>query len=457
VSTIQDLVVIGAGPGGFAAAIRAAQLGGKVTLIEEAAYGGHCMHRACIPSKFLLTAAQQVDAIRRAGRLGILVGEPSVDLDVLHDRKELIIDSLRMGMEQLLSERGIRLVRGQGKLVAADTVKVDGERIQACNTVVATGSVPARLPIEGADLPGVIGTEEALALRKLPGRMAILGSGPPEVELAQYYRTMGSEVTLVERDRQLLPGADGELAQRLGRVLYDSGIVIKRNVAVEAVRQGDDGSLAVILSNGGDEVRADRIVAARRLPNSAGLGLRQLGVEMKHGAILVDEQMRTSVDHVYAVGDVTEGAMWSHKANAEGIVAAENAMGLASRMEYASLPICLHTRPQAAWVGLTEAQAEAQGLAVRVGKVPTAISASSLISGDTAGMIKIVAGRYGKILGAHIMAPGAVELINVISVAMLSESTVGELMRFMPAHPAIGEALADAALDVERRALHLPG
>ena len=455
-TTVQDLVVIGAGPGGFAAAMRAAQLGGTVTLIEEASYGGHCMHQACIPSKFLLTAAQHVDAIRRAGRLGILVGEPRIDLDVLHERKELIVDSLRIGMEQLLSERGIRLVSGRGRLVAGDMVEVNGERIQAHNTVIATGSLPTQLPIEGADLPGVIGTEEALALRQIPPRMAILRSGPPEIELAQYFQTMGSQVTLIEGGRQLLPGADGELAQRLGKVLYDSGIAIKRGVAVASISRGDDASLVVALADGKSEIPADRVVAARRLPNSAGLGLRQLGVETKQGAIVVDDGMRTTATHIYAIGDATGGPMWSHKANAEGLVAAENAMGLASRMDYASLPICLHTRPQVAWVGLTEEQAEGQGLTVRVGKVPMAISASSLISGESTGMIKIVAGRYGKILGAHIMAPGAVDLINTVSVAMLSESTVGELMRFMPAHPATGEALADAALDVEKRSLHLP-
>ena len=455
-ATVQDLVVIGAGPGGFAAAMRAAQLGATVTLIEELSYGGHCMHQACIPSKYLLTAAQQVEAIRRAGRLGISVGELRVDLEALHDRKELIVESLRVGMEQLLSERGVRLVARRGRLVAADTAEVGGEKIQVRNAVIATGSVPAQLAIEGAGLPGVIGTEEALALREIPERMAILGSGPPEIELAQYFQTMGSQVTLVESGRQLLPGADGELAQRLGKVLYDSGIAIKRGVAVESIRQGDGGSLVVVLSGGKGEIPVDRVVAARRLPNSAGLGLREIGVEMRHGAIVVDDRMQTSIAHIYAVGDVTEGPMWSHKANAEGVVAAENAMGLTSKVDYASLPICVHTRPQAAWVGLTEEQAKAQGLTVDVGKVPTAISASSLISGETAGMIKIVTGRYGKILGAHIMAPGAVELVNVVSVAMLSESTVSELMRFMPAHPTIGEALADAALDAEKRSLHLP-
>jgi dihydrolipoamide dehydrogenase len=454
VTTVQDVIVIGAGPGGFAAAMRAAQLGGTVTLVEEGAWGGHCMHQACIPTKFLLTAARRLYAIGQAGRSGIVVGEARVDMEALHERKDLVVASLRMGMEQTLADRGIRLLSVRGKLLAPDVVEADGERIRARNVVIASGSVPARPAIEGVDLPGVIGTEEALALRQIPGQIAILGSESWDIELAQYFCTMGSQVTLVERGKQILPEADAELAQRLGKHLHDSGIVIKRGVTAEAIRQVGDSSLVVEFSQDKGQVPADRVVAARRLPNAIGLGLSDLGIETKQGAIVVDAHMQTSIPHVYAVGDVTGGPMWSHKANAEGLVAAEHAMGLASTMNYAALPFCLHTWPPVAWVGLTEQQAEARGLAVRVGKVPTAIGASSLILGETAGMIKIVAGRYDKILGAHIMAPGAIELVNAISIAMLSESTVRELTRFMPAHPSIGELMVEAAFDVEKPSVH---
>ncbi|HEC35250.1 MAG TPA: dihydrolipoamide dehydrogenase, partial [Anaerolineae bacterium] len=205
------------------------------------------------------------------------------------------------------------------------------------------------------------------------------------------------------------------------------------------------------------EIVADKVLAARRLPNSIGLGLRELGVEMEGGAVLVNERMETSVPHIYAIGDVTAGPMWSHKANAEGIIAGENAMGLTSRMNYDILPRCLYTWPEVAWVGLTEEQAEAQDIEVEIGKVPIAINPYAMILDETAGTIKIIAcKKYGKIVGAHIMAPGAVDLINVIAVAMLSEATVGELMRFIPMHPGIGEAMVDAAMDVEKRSLHLP-
>jgi dihydrolipoamide dehydrogenase len=465
---IQDLIVIGGGSGGFAAAMRAAQLGGKVTVVEEAHYGGYCMHKACIPSKFLMTAARLMGRIRKAGRFGIQVQveEPGLDLDALHDRKDLIIEGLRMGTEQLLADYGVTLIEGRGRLVAWDTVEVNpppasphegGGQIKARNILVATASVPAQLPIEGADLPGVIGTEEAMELGEIPPRFAIIGSKPWYLELAQYFHAMGSQVTLVESGPQLLPEADREISQRLGKLLHDAGTVIKRGVSVEAIRQGDDGTLVVVLAGDKGEVIADKVLAARRLPNTAGLGLRQLGVRMEHGAILVNECMETSVGHIYAIGDVTAGPTWSHKANAEGIVAAENAMGLSSRMDYEILPRCLYTWPEVAWVGLTEEQAEAQGIEVEVGKVPTAINPYAMILDETAGTVKVIAcKKYGKIVGAHILAPGAVDLINVVAVAMLSEATVGELMRFIPAHPSIGEALVDAAMDVERRSLHLP-
>ena len=467
---VQDLVVVGAGSGGFAAAVRAAQLGGRVTLIEKALYGGNCMNRACIPAKALMTAARLMASIRRAGRYGIQVGEPKVELEVLHQRKDLTIEGLRMGTEQLLSDRGIRLIEGRARLIAPDSVDVNGARFRARKIILSTGSVAARLALEGADLPGVIGTEEAMELRELPERLAILGSQPWDIELAQYFTVMGSKVTLIESGGRLLPEADREISQRLGKLLHDSGIAIQRRRAVEAIQPDDSGALVIVLAEGKEKVPADKVLASRRLPNSTGLDLRELGLRMGHGAILVDEQMRTSIPTIYAVGDVASprtrfassaasGAepMWSHQANAEGVVAAENAMGRSSKMDYDPVPRCLYTWPEIAWVGLREEQAEAQGIEVSIGKVPMAINPYAMILDETAGMIKVVAGkRYGKILGAHIMAPGAVDLINAVSIAMLSEATVGELMRLVPAHPAIGEALVDAAMDVEKRSLHLP-
>jgi dihydrolipoamide dehydrogenase len=300
-----------------------------------------------------------------------------------------------------------------------------------------------------------MGTEEAVALREIPARLAVIGSQPWDLELAQYFHGMGSQVTIIEPDPRLLPEADREISQRLSKHLYDSGIALRRGVSVEAIRPREDGTLAVVLANG-QEVIADRVLAARRLPNSAGLGLREQGVRTEGGAIVVNDRMETTVPHIYAVGDVVIGPMWSHKANAEGIVAAENAMGRASRMDYTALPRCIYTWPEVAWVGLTEEEALARGLEVTVGRFPVAINPYAMILEEGAGMVKVVAGRYSKILGVHIMAPGAVDLINTAAMAMMAEATVGELIRLIPAHPSIGEALVDAAMDVERRSLHLP-
>ncbi|HSR30157.1 MAG TPA: FAD-dependent oxidoreductase [Anaerolineae bacterium] len=459
---VQDLVVIGGGAGGFAAAMRAVQLGGQVTVVESTHYGGNCMSQACIPLTFLMTAAQFVDSTCRAGRFGIQVDKPQVDMDVLHEHKDLIIDGLRMGTEQLLSDYGIRLIEGRGKLVAPDAVEANGERIKTRNVVIATGSVPTQLPIEGADLPGVIGTKDAVECRDFPKRMAIVGSQPWDLELAQYFHTMGSAVTLIVSGDQVLPQADRGIAQRLGKLLHDAGMVIQRRAGVEAIRQHVDGALVVVLAEGKGEVVADKVLAARRLANSTGLGLREMGVKMERAAVLVDERMETSVPHVFAVGDVTARAtgppgMWSHKANAEGIVAAENAMGLNSHMTYDLLPHCAYTWPQVAWVGLTEEQAEVRGIEYQVGSVPMALNPYAIILDETAGEIKVITEhKYGKILGAHLVAPGAVDLINTVTMAILSEATVGELMRLIPRHPSIGEALVDAAMDVEKRSLHMP-
>jgi dihydrolipoamide dehydrogenase len=437
--------------------MRAAQLGGRVTVVEEAHYGGKCMNKACIPLTFLATAGRLMGAIQNAAHFGIQVGQPRLDVDALHDRKDLIVESLRLGTEGQLGDYGVRLVEGRGKLVDVDTVAVNGERIRARNIVIATGSVSAPLPIEGSNLPGVLSTDEAIDLREIPSRIAIVGNEPWDIELAQYFNWMGSQVTLIAGSRQLLPGADRDISRRLAKLLHDDGIGIERDVDAEAIRRGNDGMLVVRLSDDKGEITVDKVLAARRFPNSTRLGLRELGVETKRGGILVNEELQTTVPHVYAIGDVTGGSMWSHKANAEGIVAAENVMGITSTMEYGALPQCIHTWPEIAWVGLTEDEAEDQGIEVEVGKVPVAINPQALILDETAGALKIVAGkRYGKILGVHMMAPGALDLINVATVAMLSEATVDELMRFIPAHPSIGEAMVDAAMDVEKRSLHLP-
>lgn len=460
----QDLVVIGGGAGGFAAAVRAIQLGAKVTVIESTHYGGSCMNKACIPLTFLMTAAQYARAPRKGPRFGIQLGDPQIDMETMHERKELLVDGLRMGTEQHLADYGVTLIEGRGKLVSRDTVQVDPlpgsgaepQQIQTRMVILATGSAPTQLPLEGADLPGVIGTEEAIAMREIPPRLAIISNQAWDLELAQYFHALGSQVTLIYAGDQVLEQADRDTAQRLAKSLYDDGITIQRRTAVEAIRPGEGGALRVLMA-GGKEIEADKVLAARRIPNSTGLGLREVGVQMEGASVLVDDRMQTNVPGIYAIGDLTPGPMWSHKANSEGLIAAENAMGLVRRMRYDTLPHCAYTWPQVAWVGLTQEQAEAKGIEIEIGKVPTALNPYAMILDETAGELKIITcKKYGKILGAHLVAPGAVDLINTIAVAMMSEATIDELMYFIPRHPSVGEALVDAAMDVEKRSIHMP-
>ncbi len=453
---LQDAVVTGGGAGGFAAAIRAAQLGGKVTIIEKTELGGNCLNRACIPTKTLLASARLLRQARHAVELGITVEGTSFDLQKIHERKDTLIEELRLGTEALLKDNEVRIVQGMGRLAAADTVEVGDERIQGRNLIIATGSAPAQLPIEGADLPGVMGTEEAIELREVPVRFIVIGSGPWELELATFYAVLGSHVTVVERGRQLLPGEDHEIGQRMGQALREQGVELKMSCEVEAIRQRDDGSLLVVLTEGKGEIEADKVLATRRFPNSTGLGLREVGLKLKEGAIVVDERMETSVPHIYAIGDVTGGPMWSHRASAEGLVAAENAMGKPARINHSAIPRCLYTWPQVGAVGLTEAQAEEQGLEFKVGKAPFGINPYAMILGEPMGSVKIISGKYGKILGVHIIGPGAVDLISQAALAIQVEATVEDLGWAVPMHPSSGEAQVDAAQDVEGMALHLP-
>jgi len=452
---MQDVIIIGGGAAGFAAAVRAAQRGGKVTLIEEAELGGNCLNRACIPTKTLLESAVLLERIRRAGELGITVQDVAFDLEKIHQRKDTIVEALRLGTEALLNDHGVQIRRGQARLVAPDTVAVGEERIQGRNIIIATGSVAAEPPIEGADLPGVMGGEEAVELREIPERLVVIGSGPFELEFAYLYCVLGSQVTIVAAGRQLLPCMDHEIGQRMGQALRERGIALRMRAEVEAITQADDGALVVHLTGGKGEIVADKVLVIHRVPRSTGLGLREVGVKTQRGAIVVDERMQTNVPGIYAVGDVTGGS-WSHQANTEGLVAAENAMGRATKMDYRAVPRCLYTWPQVATVGLTEVEAEAQGLEFRVGKVPFGINPKAMIMGNTAGSVKIIAGKYGKILGVHIIGPNAVDLIGEAALAIQAEATVEELGWAVRNHPALAEAQVDAALDVEGMALHLP-
>ncbi len=454
---MQDVIIIGGGPGGIAAAVRAAQLGAAVTIIEEAELGGVCLNRGCVPTKALLASAALLARVRRAGEYGITVGEPSFSLRAAMARKDSMIAELRAGTESLLASYGVKVVRGTAGLVGPRQVEVGGEIIEGRAVIVATGSTPAKPVVDGIDSKGVITTDEALALEEVPARLLILGGGPIGVEFAAMFHGFGSRVTLVEPGPQILPGEDHEVGQRVRQSLRDRGIDVLIKTAPTSIRQQEGEELVVSLAGRSGEVSADKVLTTGRAPCLVDLGLTKVGVRLAGGAIVVDDGMRTNVPGLFAIGDATGGQMLSHLASVQGLVAAENAMGRARRMDYRAVPRCLHTDPEVGCVGLTEAQAEEQGYQFKTSTIPFTLSARATTLGDLEGAVKIVAeARYGKILGVHIVGPQATELIGEAALAIQLEATAEDLAYAIRAHPTLAESQVEAARDILGQAIFLP-
>ncbi len=453
---MQDVIIIGGGAGGIAAAVRAAQLGAAVTIIEEAEFGGVCLNRGCVPTKALLASAALLVRVRRAGEHGITVGEPSFSLRVAMARKDAMVAELRAGTESLLASYGVKLVRGTAGLVGPRQVEVDGEIIEGRAVIVATGSTPTKPATDGIDSKGVITTDEALTLEEVPARLLILGGGPIGVEFAAMFHGFGTRVTLMEPGPQLLPGEDHEVGQRVRQSLRDRGIDVLIKTAPTSIRQ-QEGELVVSLAGRGGEVSADKVLTTARAPCLVDLGLTEVGVRLAGGAIVVDDGMRTNVPGLFAIGDATGGQMLSHLASAQGLAAAENAMGKARRMDYRAVPRCLHTDPEVGCVGLTEAQAEEQGYQFKTSTIPFTLSARATTLGKLEGAVKIVAeARYGKILGVHIVGPQATELIGEAALAIQLEATAEDLAYAIRAHPTLAESQVEAARDILGQAIYLP-
>jgi len=451
------LIVIGGGPGGTAAAIRAAQLGARVTLIERAEIGGNCTNRACVPVEALMSTARLLSQLGAAGCHGIQVSEVSFDLAQAVARKDQVVEEVRMGIEGLLLANEVQVVKGTARLTGPRTVEVDGQLLEGDAIVIATGFVPAKPPIEGVDQEGVITPAEALSLTEVPPRLLVIGGGPPQVALASLFQCFGSQVTLVEADRRLLPGEDEEIRQRMGVALRERGIEVLTGATVSSIqRRGDELVATVVGRRGEREVAADRVLVAERVPDIAGLGLEEAGVETKEGHIAVDERMRTSSPTVYAVGDAA-GGRFSYEATAGGIVAAENAVGGDSRLDLNQVPRCIYGLPEAAAVGLTQEEAEGAGYEVKVSVIPFALNARAMAMGEPVGSIKIVAeARYGKILGVHIIGPWATELIDQAVLAIRMEALAEDLAEAVAGHPALAESRQEAGRDLLGKALYVP-
>jgi dihydrolipoamide dehydrogenase len=449
-----DCVVIGSGPGGYVAAIRAAQLQMRTAIVEKDQIGGRCLNYACIPAKAVLRVADVLSEIREAGDFGISVAEPEVDFPAVMDRRDRVVKTLTGGVSGLMKKNGIEVVEGTGSLVGGGRVRVGERELSARTIVLATGSVKRAIP--GTSFGGrVIGTEEAWALRELPRSIAVVGAGASGAEIASAYARLGTEVLLLEALERVLPTEDADISKLAERGLKKQGMQVLTRTLVSDVEGGES---SVRFSYGGQSGEVDwLVIAAGRGPDVEGLALEAAGVALDDsGLVAVDGAMRTSAEGIYAIGDLVHGPALAHKASDEGVIAVEDAAGLQTHpIEYVDIPRATFCTPNVASFGLTEAQAREQGHDVVVGKVNYGAVGAGTVYGDRTGMVKIVGEkRYGELLGGHIVGSRATELIQELVNARALEGGFPEVARTIHGHPTLSEALMEAARAADGWLIH---
>jgi len=461
-----DVTIIGSGPGGYVAAIRAAQLGLKTALVEKSpALGGTCLHVGCIPTKALLYSAEVLALARDAARFGVKTGDVSLDLAAVHKHKADVVRRDAKGIDFLMKKNGITVYQGHGRLKGPGAVEVaprDGARrlLPSKNVVLATGSVPKMLPGLKVDGTRVVTSTEALALEFVPRTLLILGAGAVGVEFASIYARFGSAVTLVEMLPRVLPVEDEESSAELHKAFKKRGIDIRVGTKVENVKVADKGTEVQVQSDkGGKEtLKADvLLVAVGRRAVTDDLGLEGTRVEIERGFVKADARMRTGEPSVYAIGDLLPTPALAHVASHEGIVAVEAIAGRSpAPIDYDQVPNCTYSEPEVASIGLTEQAARQRGHKVRVGRFPFPVLGKGRIMATQEGFVKLVgAERYDELLGIHIVGPRATELIAEGGMALRLESTVEDLFQAIHAHPTLSEAMGEAALSLLSRGIHL--
>jgi dihydrolipoamide dehydrogenase len=454
-----DCVVIGSGPGGYVAAIRAAQLGMRTAVIESDQVGGRCLNYACIPAKAVLRVADVLDEVRDAGEFGIRVGAPEVDFAAVGERRQKVIKTLTGGVAGLFKKNGIDLIEGHGALTGAGTVRVgsskDGDELDVARCIVlATGSV--KRPIPGTSFGArVIGTEEAWALQELPSSLVVVGAGASGAEIASAYARLGVSVKLFEALDRVLPTEDADISKLVERGLRKQGIEVATGTFVENVQSHE---AHCSFSVAGEEDRADwLVIAAGRGPDVEGLGLDEAGVKLdERGLVAVDGDQRTNVERVYAIGDLVRGPALAHKASDEGVIAVEHAAGLPTHpIEYVDIPRATFCTPNVASFGLTEEQAREAGHDVVVGKVQYGAVGAGTVYGDRTGLVKIVGDkRYGELVGGHVVGAKATELIQELVNAKALEGGYSEVARIVHGHPTLSEAVMEAARAADGWLIH---
>jgi dihydrolipoamide dehydrogenase len=456
-TTSFDVVVIGGGPGGYVAALRAAQLGAKAAVVERDRVGGTCLVRGCIPTKALLQSAELYTLAKAGAPFGVVSDKIGLDWSAALGRKTEVVDKLVKGVEGLLKAGGVTLVQGTACLAGKGVVDVSGERIQAKDIVIATGSAIARIPLKGAEL--TIDSDQILELKEIPGRLAIIGGGVVGMEFAAMFAALGTKVTVFEMLPQVLPMVDADLVTVYAKHLAGLGGEIHTDAKVEEVGK-HKGGLQVRFSSGGKggSIDADQVLlAVGRVPYTQGLEAEKAGVKLERGRVVVDEHLHTSADGIWAVGDVIGGIMLAHVASYEGVCAIENIVGGGNRVpDYHAAPNCIYTDPEIAHVGLGEKEAKEKGIDVKVGRFPFTASARALTLGQPEGFVKVVAeASTGRLLGAHIIGPRATDLIAEATLAVQNGLTLEQIDLTIHAHPTLPESLMEAALAAQGRAIHI--
>jgi dihydrolipoamide dehydrogenase len=449
-----DCIVIGSGPGGYVAAIRAAQLGMKTAVIEKDQVGGRCLNYACIPAKAVLRVADMLGEIREADDFGIKVGDPEVDWSGVMARRGKVIKTLTGGVAGLFKKNGIEVIQGQGSLAGGGKVSVDGNQIAAKTIVLATGSVARAIP--GSEFGGrVIGTEDAWALPEKPRTMAVVGAGASGAEIASAYARLGTEVTLFEALDRVLPTEDADISKLVDRGLKRQGITIHTNTFVENIESTES---ICRYTHGDNQAEADwLVIATGRGPDVEVLGLDNAGVTRgTAGLIEVDGRLRTKAEGVYAIGDLVPGPALAHKASDEGVIAVEDAAGLETHpIEYADVPRATFCTPNVGSFGLTEQQARDAGHDVVVGKVQYGAVGAGTVYGDRTGLVKVVGEKqYGELLGAHIVGTRATELIQELVNVRVLEGGYPEVARIIHGHPTLSEAVMEAGRAADGWLIH---
>jgi dihydrolipoamide dehydrogenase len=460
-----DLTVIGSGPGGYVAAVRAAQLGLATAVVEKYKLpGGTCLHWGCIPTKAMLHTAEVLEQTRHAGAVGVKVDAGELDLAAMHKYKQKNVTANAKGVEYLFKKNKVTLLRGHGRLNGRGRVQVTPEDgrpydVETTHTIIATGSVIRGLPGVEFDGKKIINSDHALTLKQVPGSMIVLGAGAVGVEFASIYKTFGTDVTVVELLDRLVPIEDADLGKELERAFKKRGIGVHTSTKVEQV-ETTRGGVKVRASRGDEaiELEADLLlVAIGRRPLTDDVGLEGTGVKLDRGFIQVDPMFRTGEPGVYAIGDVLPTAALAHLASHEGVVAVEHAAGLSPHpVNNDRVPSCTYCDPEVASVGLSEEQARERGHDVVVGKFPFTAIGKAKILNDTRGFVKIVSERkYDEVLGVHIIGPHATELISEANAAIHLEATAEALFQVIHAHPTLSEVMGEAALAVHDRPIHM--